>query len=239
LAAAGDALSAVSRAADPEVDAAVDRALAALRRSAVERRERHEAVMEAAAWKEADAKLAPVLASHLRERRYAEALKELDEAAARPGMAPLRDPLADERAAVAEAASFWEAFLKALAAHQGQEVSLPLSGGRRLSGRLLGIADGQVRVEGAADVPLASLHEDLVVAWTLGHAWPANDGAAHVKAALFLHADGREDAARRFLATAKELGAAADGAERIFREGLLRQVRPAVPAAAPERKKKP
>jgi hypothetical protein len=62
-----------------------------------------------------------------------------------------------------------------------------------------------------------------------------------VKAALFFHAEGRDELAGRYLATARELGAPTDGAERVFREGLIRQLRPdpAPAAGTPPKPKKP
>ena len=43
-------------------------------------------------------------------------------------------------------------------------------------------------------------------------------------AALFFFLDGRDDLARSYLATAKEMGADIREPERVFREGLLRSV---------------
>jgi hypothetical protein len=126
---------------------------------------------------------------------------------------------------VADASSFWEAFLKTLRAKTGQDAVLLLADGKRLSGRIARIQTDRVVVEtgdGAAEAPLDKLHPDLLVGWTLGRSLPAEEAVSYVKAALFFFCEGRDDLAKLYLATARELNGRSDEAEKVFREGFLR-----------------
>jgi hypothetical protein len=86
--------------------------------------------------------------------------------------------------------------------------------------------------EGPLDVPMDQLALDQIAAWALGK---SPEGAACLDAAMFFFAEGRDDLASTYLATAKEKGADAEAVERTWREGLLRA---AAWAAAQPRKKK-
>jgi hypothetical protein len=73
-----------------------------------------------------------------------------------------------------------------------------------------------------AETALDRLHADLLVGWTIGKTLPAEDALTYVKAALFFFCDGRDDLARLYLATARELNGPVAPAEKVFREGYLR-----------------
>jgi hypothetical protein len=168
---------------------------------------------------------APKLLALVRGRRYDDALQSLSAAAAAPANAPIRDEIAAERASIADASSFWDAFLKALRARSGQQASLLLADGRRLTGKIANVAEDRVSVDtgdGSTDAPLDKLHADLLVGWTIGRTLAAEDGVTYVKAGLFFFCEGREDLARLYLATAHELHGPVDPAEKTFREGFLR-----------------
>jgi len=168
---------------------------------------------------------APAILALVRARKFDDALTALSAAAAASGNAAIKEDLAAERAAVADASSFWEAFLKSLRGRVGQDATLLLSDGKRIGGRISRVQDDRVTLETAdapADVPLDRLHADLLVGWTLGKTLPAEDGLSYVKAALFFFGEGRDDLARLYLATALELHGPVAPAERIFREGILR-----------------
>lgn len=161
---------------------------------------------------------------HFHARRYEEGLKEFDGAPA-----ALKDPVAREREAAALAGAFWEAFLKALRARAVQDISIAPAGPKdlRTTGKLLRIASDRLVLDtgdASTDVLFDKIPIDQVVAWTIGKTLPAEEAATYVKAALFFFLDGRDDLARTYLATAKELGADIAEPERIFREGLLRSV---------------
>jgi hypothetical protein len=72
------------------------------------------------------------------------------------------------------------------------------------------------------EAPLDRLHADLLVGWTIGKTLQAEDGVTYVKAALFFFCEGRDDLARLYLATARELNGPVAPAEKMFREGYLR-----------------
>lgn len=168
---------------------------------------------------------APKLLLLVRARKYDDAMKELSAAAAAPSNAPLKEEIAAERAAVADASSFWEAFLKGLRGRTGQDATLLLADGKRVSGRISRVAEDRVVLDTAdapVEVPLDRLHADLLVGWTIGKSLAAEDGLTYVKAALFFFCEGRDDLARLYLATARELKGPADAAEKVFREGYLR-----------------
>lgn len=172
---------------------------------------------------------APRILALVRARQYDEALKELSAAAANPAHAGLKDEIAAERACVADASSFWETFLKSLRSRSGQDVTLLLTDGKRLSGKIARILPDRVALEvaeGTVETPLDKLHADLLVGWTIGKGLAAEDGVTYLKAALFFFCDGRDDLARLYLATARELNSPADAAEKVFREGFLRAATP-------------
>jgi hypothetical protein len=169
----------------------------------------------------------PRVLSHLRARRYDEALKEFDAAAADPAAAGLEADLSRERSALVQAAAFWEGFLKTLRAKSAQDVTIALAGPKehRLSGKLVKVGTDRATVDtgdAIGEATFDKIHLDQVVAWTVGKSLPAEEAATYVKASLFFFCDGHDDLARLYLATAKEMGADITEPERIFREGLLR-----------------
>ena len=169
--------------------------------------------------------VAPKILGLVRARQYDDALKEFSAASSSAANAALKDEIAAERASVADASSFWEAFLKSLRAKTGQDAVLLLADGKRLSGKIARIQADRVVVEtgdGAAEAPLDKLHPDLLVGWTLGRSLPAEEAVSYVKAALFFFCEGRDDLAKLYLATARELNGRSDEAEKVFREGFLR-----------------
>jgi hypothetical protein len=166
-----------------------------------------------------------------RARRYEEGLKEFDVASADPAAAPLKDDLARERTAIGLAAAFWEAFLKTLRAKATQDLSIAAANSKesRMTGRLVRVGPDRVTIDtgdATAEVTFDKIHLDQIVAWTIGKSLPADEPATYAKAALFFFLDGRDDLARTYLATAKELGADIAESERVFREGLLRAAAP-------------
>lgn len=219
--------------AGPEVAQSCTSALAQLKAAAADHKAFEQERLTEGAWKTVRTELVPKLAALVRARAYVGAMKELEAAARNEAWAPLHDTFADESAAVGEAFGYWTAFKNALIERRGQVVSILQLDKKRHTGKLAHIHEDWFQIEtpeGLTDIPLATLHADILVGWTLGKTLPANEGASYVKAALFFFCEGREDLARRYLATAHELKGHADGAERIFREGLLRQ------AAAPVKK---
>jgi hypothetical protein len=162
-----------------------------------------------------------------RARRYEEGLKEFDAAAADPGVAPLKDDLARERAAIVQAAAFWEAFLKTLRAKASQDVTIASTNPKepRTVGKLARLGPDRAVIDtgdATAEVMFDKIHLDQVAAWSIGKTLPADDASTYVKAALFFWLDGHDDLARTYLATALEMGADITEPERVFREGLLR-----------------
>lgn len=168
---------------------------------------------------------APKILALVRTRHYDEALKELSLAAAAPPNAAIRDEIVAERASIVDASAFWEAFLKALRGRVGQEASLLLTDGKKVTGRISRIQDDKVVIENgetATETPLDRLHADLLVGWTLGKTLAAEEGLTYVKSALFFFCEGRDDLARLYLATARELNGPTEAAEKFFRGGFLR-----------------
>jgi hypothetical protein len=168
---------------------------------------------------------APKILALVRARKYDDALKELSAAAAAPGNASIKEEISAERAGVADASSFWEAFLKSLRSRTGQDATLLLADGKRISGRISRVQDDRVSIEtgdAPAETALDRLHADLLVGWTIGKTLAAEDALTYVKAALFFFCDGRDDLARLYLATARELNGPVPPAEKVFREGYLR-----------------
>ncbi|HXX93219.1 MAG TPA: hypothetical protein VEN81_06265, partial [Planctomycetota bacterium] len=162
-----------------------------------------------------------------RARRYEEALAAFDAAGSDPSSLPLKEELARERSALAQAAAFWESFLRTVRARATQELTIIPASPKapRTIGRLSKIGPDRLAIdtgESTVEVTFDQIHLDQVVAWSIGKSLPADDPATYSKAALFFFLDGRDDLARRYLATAKELGLDIAEAERVFREGLLR-----------------
>jgi hypothetical protein len=213
----------VKKGAIPEVAARCDTSIAELRESAAtfaryQERQKREAIHKA--FRE---EAAVTILPHLRARLYEAALKEIDGATKNPVYAPLKDALAEERAALADANAFWEAFLQALRSRLNQETSFLLADGRRISGKLTGILPDRIVLEGG-DAGMNKLHADLLVGWTIGRTLPAEEAGSYLKAAMFFFCEGRDDLAKLYLATARELKApAVDAHERVFRAGFLRR----------------
>jgi hypothetical protein len=169
--------------------------------------------------------VAPKLLGFVRARQYDDALKELSSATALPGNASLKEDLAAERASIADASSFWEGFLKALRGRAGQDATILLADGKRWTGRISKVQPDRLVLDvgdATLEAPLEQLHADLLVGWTLGRTLPADDPVSYVKAALFFFCDGRDDLARLYLATARELNGPTEAAEKVFRAGFLR-----------------
>jgi hypothetical protein len=216
---------AVAPGAIPEVSARCRQAIAQLQEAAAER-DRFDATKKGDEARRAfREEVAPRILGLVRARRYDGALAELGAAATAPANAPIRNEIVAERASIVDAAAFWEAFLRALRSRVGQEASLLLSDGKKLSGKISRLLDDRVVVENGEttmEAPLDRLHPDLVVGWTLGKTLAAEDGLSYVKAALFFFCEGRDDLARLYLATARELNGPADAAEKTYRGGFLR-----------------
>ena len=209
----------------PEVAAKCRTALDQLRTAAAAHARHVESKKSEEARRAYRQEVAPRILGLVRARQYEEALKELSASSGSPAHAALKDEIAAERASVADASSFWEAFLKTVRAKTGQEAVLLLADGKRLSGKVARIQMDRIIVEtgdGSAEAPFDKLHADLLVGWTLGRSLPAEEAVTYVKAALFFFLEGRDDLARTYLATAKELHGRADEAEKVFREGFLR-----------------
>jgi hypothetical protein len=215
----------LAKGAIPEVAARCRKSVAELQQAAAARDQFEEARKGEEARKAFRDEMAPKILSLVRARRYDDALKELGAAGAVPANAAIREDIAAERASVVDASAFWEAFLKSLRSRVGQEASLLLSDGKKSSGKITRVQDDRIVMENGdatSEVPLDRLHADLLVGWTLGKTLAAEDGLTYVKAALFFFCEGRDDLARLYLATARELNGPADAAEKIFRGGFLR-----------------
>jgi hypothetical protein len=170
---------------------------------------------------------APKLLELVRARQYDDALRELSSAAS--ANADLKEVIASERASIADASSFWEAFLKALRARSGQDATILLADGKRWTGRISRIQADRIVLDlgdSTVDAPLDKIHADLLVGWTLGRTLAAEDPVSYLKAALFFFCEGRDDLAKLYLATARELNGQVDEAEKVFRGGLLRSAMP-------------
>lgn len=169
--------------------------------------------------------LAPKILALVRARQFDDALRELTAAAGGAAHPAVKEEIVLERAAVADASSFWEAFLKTLRSRVGQDATLLLSDGKRVTGRISRVLPDRIVLDsgdGTADAPLDKLHADVLVGWTLGRSLPAQEAVSYLKAALFFFCDGRDDLAKLYLATARELNGSADASEKVFREGYLR-----------------
>jgi hypothetical protein len=228
LAEAAALFDARSKGTLPEIAARCTESAAAVRKLAA-LKAAHEAQEQAEAARKAfRADPGLKLAAALKARRWPEALALLDAAQADPQWAALRKDLSDERSFLALGAAFHEAFAKSLQSRLNQDLTILLLGGVRLQGRLTGLEAGRAVMttagETAVDVPLDQVSADQVVAWTIGKGLPPEDGLTWLKAAIFFYGEGRDELAALYLATAKEKGAEIEEVERIWREGLLRQV---------------
>jgi hypothetical protein len=217
-----DAIPEVARRCDGSIGELRETARTAETSAAAEKvEEAHKAFREGAA---------PKILALLRARRYEEGLKEFDAAAADPAVAPIQADLARERASIADAAAFWEAFVKALRARMNQDVSMTVVGAKevRAAGKLVRLDGDRAALEGTdgtAEVIFSQIHLDQIVGWTIGKTLAADDASTCIKAAHFFFFEGRDDLARLYLATAKEMGGDIVNAERVFREGFLRAAR--------------
>ncbi len=162
----------------------------------------------------------------LKARKYDEALKELEAAAKSPAYVPVAAILEGDRALAAAAASWWEAVLKGLKARAGQEAAFQTADGKWTRGKLTKILEDRliVRIEDTdVEVPLDKLHDDQVVLLATGRGGLAEgSGETYAKAAMWFFLEGKAETSRLYLATAKELGFAADSLEKSWREGYLR-----------------
>ena len=205
----------------PEVATRCREAVDQLAKAAAAQARLTDARQEEAARRAFREEIGPKLLALVRARQYDEALKELGSATS----PALKEEVAAERAAIADASSYWESFLKALRGRAGQEATLLLSDGRRASGKIARVLPDRVAIDGpdgAVEVSLDKLHADLLVGWTIGRTLPAEDPVTYVKAGLFFFCEGRDELAKLYLATAKELHGPADAPEKVFRGGLLR-----------------
>ena len=218
---------ALAKGATADVASRCAEAAARLKKAAEEVATAERAAKREAALKTAREEAGPKALAALRARRYADALKELAGEAAELGA---------ERAAVERARAFWQAFLAAARTKAGQDVSLLLAGHKRLAGKLEGVSSEKATLrspEGVIEVPLDQLALDQIAAWAIGK---APDGALCLDAAMFFFAEGRDDLASTYLATAKEKGADVKDVESVWRDGILRAAIWA--AAQPKPKKK-
>lgn len=212
----------------PGIAARCAEAAAALR-AVAERKRTHAAGAELEAARAAlRDELKAVLPAELRARRWPEALARIDAAMADPRWKGLKAELSDERSFLALGAAFRDAFVQALQDRLNQDASLLLAGGARARGRLTAVAADRVVLRTAAedevDLPFDQISADQVAAWTLDRRLPPEDGLTWLKAAVFFFGEGRDDLAALYLATAREKSAEIDAVERLWREGLLRQL---------------
>jgi hypothetical protein len=224
-AAAAALFESLARSAIPEVASRCQAAIAQLRDADAAQARHAQARKGEDARRAFREEVAPKILVLVRARQYEEALKELSSAAGSAANAAVKDEIAAERASVADASSFWEAFLKTLRAKTGQEVTILFADGRRATGRIARIQPDRIVLDGGdgpSEAPLDKLHADLLVGWTFGKSLPAEDAVTYVKAALFFFCEGRDDLAKLYLATAREMNGPADAAEKVFREGFLR-----------------
>jgi hypothetical protein len=225
LARASAVFESIVKGSIPEVASRCHKAIAQLRTAAAAAAEFEQVRKADAARRALREEIIPKVLAFVRARRYEDALKELSAAAEAAGSAALKDEIVAERTAVADASSFWEAFLKSLRGRSGQDVTILLSDGKRLAGKLSRIQPDRLVLDvpdGTTELPLDKVHADVLVGWTIGKGLPPEEGLTYVKAALFFFCDGRDDLARLYLATARELSGPVDPAEKIFREGFLR-----------------
>ena len=166
------------------------------------------------------------LLKRLKERAYAEVIKDLDAALADPALAPCKDLLAADRAAAAAAAAFWEAIQKGLKARLNQEVAFLLADGKFARGTLKRIHENGVsfRLEGSpADVQVDALHSDQLLVLAISRdGLPEDAGASYAAASMWFFLEGRHAVSRLELATAAGLGADVTVLETAWRRGFFR-----------------
>jgi hypothetical protein len=206
-----------------DVRDAADRDLDLLERYRAAEEERRLAAAEAEARKAFGDRATPLL-QRIRERAYAEVLKELDAAAADPALAPVKDRLIADRAAVASAQTFWEAIQKTLKSRLNQDVHFKGADGKPVRGVLKKINDQGLSVRlDAADVPLASLHSDQLLLLAINpDGLPEDSGASYAAAAMWFFLEGRAAESRIELATADEMKADITLLEAAWRRGFFR-----------------
>ena len=166
------------------------------------------------------------LLKRLKERAYAEVIKELDGAIADPSLEPCRDRLTSDRAAAAAAATFWEAIQKTLKARLNQEITLKTADGKSVRGVLKKVHESglSVRLESAAaDTPLDSLHSDQLLSLAINPDGLAESaGASYAAAAMWFFFEGRQGESRLELATAVEMETEITLVEASWRRGFFR-----------------
>jgi hypothetical protein len=160
----------------------------------------------------------------IRERAYAEVLKEMETALADPKLAPSKERLAADRDAVKSAAAFWDAVHKTIKANVNQPVAYRTSDNKVIRGTLKRVTDVSIRIENL-DVPLAMIHADQLVLLALHReALPEDAGASYASAAMWFFLEGKPDLSRLLLATSAEMGPAAESLETAWRRGFFRLV---------------
>jgi hypothetical protein len=209
----------------PEIRDAAERDLVLLDRyRRAEEAKRSMAAEEAA--QKAFGERAARLVKRLKERAYAEVLKDLDSAIADPALAAVKDRLTADRAVVVHAAAFWEAIQKSLKARKEQELVLKTTDGKTVRGTLKRIHESgtSVRLEApAVEVPLDTLHADSLILLAINRDGLAEDSSAsYAAAAMWFFLEGRHAVSRLELATASELGADMTLLEPAWRHGFFR-----------------
>jgi hypothetical protein len=163
----------------------------------------------------------------VRERAYPEALKDLDAAIADPSLAVCKDRLIADRAAVAAAASFWDAIQKTLKARVNQEVILKKAADKEpAKGILKKVNESGLSVRldtSSAEIPLAELDSDTLLLLGINRdGLPEDAGASYAAAGIWFFMEGRHDISRLQLATASEMKADLTRLEPAWRQGFLR-----------------
>jgi hypothetical protein len=161
----------------------------------------------------------------LKERRYGEVLKLLEDARKTEPDSVLQDALDGDRAIVAAASEFWAAMLQTLRGRLNQEISLASVDGPPLAGRLVQLQDDHLILAASGETHpalLSRVHPDELFLLAIGSSLSETDGMSYLKAALFFFCEGRDAAARILLSTAREMKAEIEPFERAFRGGFLR-----------------
>ena len=218
---AASMLKAASEHSTPEVREAAERDRTHIDRVRVARDAKRAAAEEAESVRILGERSAAWL-KRIRERAYAEVLKEMETALADPKLAPSKERLAADRDAVKSAAAFWDAFQKSIKARLNQEVSLRTADTKVIRGTLKKVTDASLRIENL-DVPLATLHADQLILLAIHRdALPEDAGASYGSAAMWFFLEGKHDLSRLFLATSVELGPAPESLETSWRRGFFR-----------------
>ena len=218
-------LTSVSEKSTPEVREFAERDLALVERCReVADRKRSIAAEEASL--KVFGERATHLLRRLKDRAYAEVLKELDAAIADPALAACKDRLTADRAAVAAASSFWDAIQKSLKARLNQEVTWKLADGKSVRGVLKKIHESGLSVKldsSATEMPLDKLHPDQLLVMAISRDGLAEDqGASYGSAAMWFFLEGRQAESRVLLATASEMKADVQLLETSWRRGFFR-----------------